>query len=170
MYPIRLCNPWFFHLQNDYVKIKWDEARRYLRFPGGWDSKESTCNVGDPGLIPGLGRSPAEGNGNPLQDSCLDNSMDREASQAIVHGVTESDMTQQLTIRSYSTSSVRYLRWSLFHSKHSTNRNYNYERKMNFFVHYKKFVILHRMRVSYIEANPNCMKSEVCLCLLDSPA
>jgi len=60
-----------------------------LSFPGGSDSKESTCNAGDPDLIPGLGRSPAEGNGNPLQYSCLDNSMDREAWQAIVHGVTK---------------------------------------------------------------------------------
>ena len=90
MYPIRLCNPWLFHLQNDYVKIKWDEAIRYLSFRGGSDSKESTCNAGDPGLIPGLGRSPPEGNGNPLQYSCLDNSMDREAWQAIVHRVTKS--------------------------------------------------------------------------------
>ena len=42
-------------------------------FPGGSDYKESSCNVGDPGLIPGLGRSPGEGNGNPLQYSCLEN-------------------------------------------------------------------------------------------------
>ena len=50
----------------------------YLRgFPGGSDSKASTCNAGDLGLIPGLGRSPEEGNGNPLQYSCLENSVDR---------------------------------------------------------------------------------------------
>ena len=42
-------------------------------FPGGSDYKESSCNVGDPGLIPGLGRSPGEGHGNPLQYSCLEN-------------------------------------------------------------------------------------------------
>ena len=47
--------------------------------PGGSDGKESACNAGDLGLIPGLGRSPGEGNGNPLQYSCLGNSMDREA-------------------------------------------------------------------------------------------
>ena len=41
-------------------------------FPGGSDGKESVCNVGDPGLIPGLGRSPGEGNGNPLPYSCLE--------------------------------------------------------------------------------------------------
>ena len=47
-------------------------------FPGGSDAKECACNAGDPGLIPGLGRSPAEGTGNPLQHSCLENPMDRE--------------------------------------------------------------------------------------------
>ena len=56
----------------------------------GSDSKESACNVGDPGLIPGLGRPPGEGNGNPLQYSCLENSMDRGAYQAKVHGVANS--------------------------------------------------------------------------------
>ena len=48
-------------------------------FPGGSDGKESTCNEGDWGVIPGSGRSPGEGNGYPLQYSCLENSMDREA-------------------------------------------------------------------------------------------
>ena len=48
-------------------------------FPGGSDSKASVYNVGDPGSIPGLGRSPGEGNGNPLQDYCLENIMDRGA-------------------------------------------------------------------------------------------
>ena len=48
-------------------------------FPGGSDSKVSACNAGDPGSIPGSGRSPGEGNGNPLQYSCLENSMDRGA-------------------------------------------------------------------------------------------
>ena len=48
-------------------------------FPGDSDGKESACNVGDLGLIPGLGRSPGEGNGNPLQNCCLENSMDRGA-------------------------------------------------------------------------------------------
>ena len=52
-------------------------------FPGGSDGKESTCSTGDPSLIPGLGRSPGEGNGYPLQYSCLENSMDREAWWAI---------------------------------------------------------------------------------------
>ena len=60
-----------------------------MGFPGGSDSKESACNAGDLGLIPGLGRSPEEGNDNPLQYSCLENSMDRGAWQAIVHEVAK---------------------------------------------------------------------------------
>ena len=62
----------------------------YQELPGGSDGKESTCNAGDPGSVPGLGRSPEEGNGYPLQYSCLENIMDRGALQAIVHGVTKS--------------------------------------------------------------------------------
>ena len=50
-----------------------------LGFPGRSGGKASALNAGDPGLIPGLGRSPGEGNGNPLQYSCLENPMDREA-------------------------------------------------------------------------------------------
>ena len=56
----------------------------------GSDSKECACNVGDSGSIPGSGRSPGEGNGYPLQYSCLENPMDRGAWQAPVQGVTES--------------------------------------------------------------------------------
>ena len=59
-------------------------------FPGGSGSKESTCSAGGPGSIPGSGRSPGEGNGNPLQYSCLGNPMDRGAWWATVHGVTKS--------------------------------------------------------------------------------
>ena len=59
-------------------------------FPGGSDSKEFACNAGDPGSIPRSGRSPGEGNGNPLQYSCLENSMDRGAWWATVRGVTKS--------------------------------------------------------------------------------
>ena len=61
-----------------------------LGFPGGSDGKESVSNAGDPGLIPGSGRSPGEGNGNPLQYSCLENSLDRGAWWATVHGVAKS--------------------------------------------------------------------------------
>ena len=66
-------------------------------FPGGSDSKESACSVGDLGLIPGSGRSPGEGNSTPLQYSCLENPMDRGAWRATVHGVAGSDMTEGLT-------------------------------------------------------------------------
>ena len=59
-------------------------------FPGVSDGKESAFNEGDLGLIPGSGRSPGEGNGNPLQYSCLENSMDRGAWWATVHEVTKS--------------------------------------------------------------------------------
>ena len=59
-------------------------------FPGGSDGKQSACNAGDLDSIPGLGRSPGEGNGYPLQYSCLENPMDRGDWQATVHGVTES--------------------------------------------------------------------------------
>ena len=65
--------------------------------PGGSDGKESTCNAGDLGSIPGLGRSPEEGNGYPLQYSCLENSMDRGTWQATVHGVTKRQTSTQHT-------------------------------------------------------------------------
>ena len=65
-------------------------SHHFRGFPGGSDGKESACKVGDPDLIPELGISPGEGNGNPLQYSCLENSMDRRAWQATVHGVAKS--------------------------------------------------------------------------------
>ena len=61
-----------------------------LGFPGGSDGKESSCNAGDLASIPGLGRSPGEGNGYPLQYSGLENSTDRGAWKATVHGVAKS--------------------------------------------------------------------------------
>ena len=68
-----------------------------LDFLIGSDCKKSTCNAGNPGLIPGSGKSPEEGNGYPLQYSCLENSMDRGAWVATVHWVMELDMTERLT-------------------------------------------------------------------------
>ena len=59
-------------------------------FPGGSAGKELACNVGDLGSIPGLGSSPGEESGNPLQYSCLENPMDRGAWRAAVHGVAKS--------------------------------------------------------------------------------
>ena len=65
-------------------------------FPGGSAGKESSCNVGDLGSIPGLGRFPGEGKGYPLQYSGLENSMD-----CVVHGVTELDMTERLSLQGH---------------------------------------------------------------------
>ena len=61
-----------------------------LGFPGGSDGKESACSAGDTGSIPGLRRSPKEGNSNPLQHSCLENFMERGTQEATVHGVAKS--------------------------------------------------------------------------------
>ena len=61
-----------------------------MGFPGSSAGKESACNAGDPGLIPGLGRSPGGGHGNPLQYYCLETAMVGETWQATVHGVTKS--------------------------------------------------------------------------------
>ena len=61
-----------------------------MGFPGTSGSKESACSVGNPGSVPGLGRSPGEGHGNPLQYSCLESSIDLGAWWAAVHGVTKS--------------------------------------------------------------------------------
>ena len=62
----------------------------FVGFPGGSDSKESVYNAGDPGSIPGSGKSPGEGNGNPLQYLCLENTIDRGAWWATVQGVAKS--------------------------------------------------------------------------------
>ena len=70
-------------------------------FPGGSDGKEQACNAGDPGLIPGLERSPGEWNGYPLWYSCLENFMDRGYSP---WGCKESDRTEQLTFSLYSSA------------------------------------------------------------------
>ena len=78
-------------------KIPWRRDRLptpvFLGFPYGSAGKESACNVGDLGLVPGLGRSPGEGKGHPLQYSCLESSMDYT-----VHVVAQSDTTQRLSL------------------------------------------------------------------------
>ena len=82
-----------------YLRTVWDRKNMqsslafiYTRkgFPGASDSKESASNVGDLGLIPGWGRSPGGEHGHPLQDSCLENPVDRGAWWATVHGVAKS--------------------------------------------------------------------------------
>ena len=71
------------------------QNRIWQQVPGGSDSHKSACNSGHPGSIPGLGRSPGEGNGSPLQYSCLENPMDRRAWRATTPwGHTESDTTE----------------------------------------------------------------------------
>ena len=67
-------------------------------FPGNSNGKETACKAGDLASILGLGRSPGEGNGNPLQYSCLEKSVDRGAGQAIVHGVAKSQTQLETTI------------------------------------------------------------------------
>ena len=70
---------WYSHIFKNFPQF-------VVSFPGGAEVKVSACNVGDLGSIPGLGRSPGEGNGNPLQDYCQENPMDRGAWQATVQG------------------------------------------------------------------------------------
>ena len=71
----------------------------FMGFPGGSIGEESACNAGDPGWIPGWGTSPGEGNGSPLQYSCLENPMDRGPWGATGHGVAELDTTEQLSMQ-----------------------------------------------------------------------
>ena len=68
-----------------------------MGLPGWLSGLESAANARDTSSIPGSGRPPEGGNVKPLQYSCLENSMDRAAWQATVHGITESDMTEQLS-------------------------------------------------------------------------
>ena len=92
-----------YHLLQNFLQWKWkiyvkgrgeawppDSLGVIIGFPGDADVKESACNAGNPGSIPGSGRSPGEGNGNPLQYSSLENPIDRGAWQATVHGVAKS--------------------------------------------------------------------------------
>ena len=95
-------NPkWLTNLNANYRSPRRKYRRKSLRlwsrqilicfgFSGSSDGKESACHAGDLGLIPGLGRSPREGNGNPLSYSCLENSMDIGAWRAAIHGVAKS--------------------------------------------------------------------------------
>ena len=78
-------------------------------FPGGSEDKVSVYNVGDPGSIPGLGRYPGEGNGNPLQYYCLENPMGRGAWQAAVHGITNS----QTRLSNFTFTFRSYLRYEV---------------------------------------------------------
>ena len=79
---------WWLCLQISVIG-KRQELLKKKCFPGGSDSEGLACNAGGLGSIPGSGRSPGGGNGNPLQYSCLENPMDRGAWRATVHGVTK---------------------------------------------------------------------------------
>ena len=79
------CRLWG-HSESDMIKATQQQQQHLIK--GGSDDKESTCSAGEPGSIPGSGRSSEEGNGYPLQYSCLENSMDRGAWWATVQGVT----------------------------------------------------------------------------------
>ena len=81
-------------LKKNKILLVKKKRERERDFPGGSDGKESACKARDPGLIPGSGRSPGEGNDYPLQNSCLENSRDRGTWWAIVHGVTKSQTPQ----------------------------------------------------------------------------
>ena len=84
LYTIGAHINWCSHYGNQYVGCS------QSGLPWCSDGKASACNVGDLGSIPGLGRSPGEGNGKPLQYSCLENSMDGGARWTMIHGVTKS--------------------------------------------------------------------------------
>ena len=89
-----------------------------MGFPGGSDGKASACSAGDAGSIPGLGRSPGEGNGNPLQYSCLENSMDWEVPQSLAGyspwGRKELDTTEPLNFLGWSQLYLRQKKWIFF--------------------------------------------------------
>ena len=84
IFPTQGLSPGLLHCRQIFYPLS------YQGSPYGSADKESACNVGDLGLIPGLGKSPGEGNGNPLQYPCLENLMDRGALWAAVHGVAKS--------------------------------------------------------------------------------
>ena len=86
----------------------------YISFPGDLDGKESACNEGDPGSIPASGRFPGEGNGNPLQYSCLENPMDWTLVGCSPQGRKELDTTEQLTL-SFHFLSLHYVHTIILH-------------------------------------------------------
>ena len=103
----------------------------YLCFPGGSDGKVSVCNAGDLGSIPGLEKSPGEGNGSPLQYSCLENPMDGGAWWATVHGVAKS----QTRLRDFTFTFMFYLK-----VVKRVNHKCSYCRGKHFFFYFFNFV------------------------------
>ena len=93
----RLCLSAFFWISWDCMNAGLPKVTLNIGFPGSSVSKESACHAGEQGSVSGWGRSPGEGNGNPLQYSCMENPMDTEAWRATVHGVTKSLITSALS-------------------------------------------------------------------------
>ena len=94
------------------MHIKYSKNNNKMGLPKWCSGKESTCSAGDAGdvgSVPGSGRSPEEGSGNPLQYICLENSMDRGAWQATEHGVTELETTEWLISTYMNTTNLPYL-------------------------------------------------------------
>ena len=98
------------------VELKFKTGHLTLAFPGGSSSKESACNAGNLGLIPGSGRSPGGGHGNPLQYSCWENSMDRGAWGLTVHKVAKR-LSNSYTHTHTHTHTIRLYQPSEFMSK-----------------------------------------------------
>ena len=89
---------WYSKFDIFQINLLSPELNSFGAFPGGSDGKESASSAGDLGSVPGLGRSSGEGNGNPLQYSCLQNSMDRGAWQGTVHGVAKVSEMKRLAL------------------------------------------------------------------------
>ena len=94
---LAMINASLYKTEKHFFTVFNHQYTQILGFPCGSDGKESACNVGHPGLIPGSGRSPREGNGNPLQYSCLGSPMDRQSRRLQSMGYKESDMTERPT-------------------------------------------------------------------------
>ena len=84
-------------LKKTFPSLVWGKLKHLQNLPSWLSGKESACKAEDWGSVPGSGRSPGEGNGNPLQYSCLENPMDRGAWWATVQGVAVLDMTEHLS-------------------------------------------------------------------------
>ena len=118
---IQVCSGYPFSLHNSVDLQSLLFTSSFLDFLGGSDGKASVYNAGDPGLSPGLGRSPGEGTGNPLQYYCPQNPMDRGAWQAAVYGVAKSRTRLSDFISLHFTSSFlndTLARWRIFYHQY----------------------------------------------------